>query len=59
METLISIDEVSNKIRLKKSTIYKLICQKKIPYLKIGARVLFDPKKLENWVQNHSVEPVK
>ncbi len=58
MSNLLTIDEVSEKIRLKRSTIYKLICMKKIPYLKLGSRVLFDPDRLDEWVQEHNVEPI-
>jgi len=30
--------------------------QKKIPYLKIGDRVLFDVKALDHWIEKHMIK---
>lgn len=59
MNKLLSIKEASDFLGLRVPTIYKYVCSKKIPYVKLGSRVLFDPEKLINWIENKSVEPIK
>ena len=58
MDKLLSIKDASDLLGLKCSTLYKYICAKKIPYVKLGMRVLFDPEKLRSWISDHSVEPL-
>ena len=58
MNNLLSIQEASGMLRLAVPTLYKYIYQKRIPYIKLGGRVLFDPEKLREWVQNKAVEPI-
>jgi excisionase family DNA binding protein len=55
MQKLLSIREASEFLGLKVPTLYKYICSKKIPYVKLGSRVLFDPEKLMMWVEKNSV----
>ena len=43
-------------IHLSRSTIYKLMERKDIPYLKIGSRTLFDKIQIDNWMRTHEVE---
>ena len=59
MEKLLSIKETSEIIGLKISTIYKYVCCRKIPFIKIGGRVLFDAEKLKAWIQQKSIEPIE
>ena len=56
MEKLLSIGDIARMLDLSIATIYKYVCQKKIPYLKIGSRVLFDEDKLDKWLQSKEVE---
>lgn len=58
MEALLSIEEVARRLDLSVSTIYKLVSAKKINYVKIGSRVLFDPEKIRAWIEEHSVAPL-
>lgn len=59
MQKLLSIDEVAEHLRLKKPTIYQYVSLKKIPYIKLGNRVFFNPAKIDDWVEKKSVEAVK
>ncbi len=45
------IEEVARKLGLKKSTIRYLIYRKKIPHLKIGRSIRFDPEKIQVWLK--------
>jgi len=58
MKNLLSIQEVSKILGLKIPTIYKFICLRKIPFIKLGRRVFFDSDKLDKWVKSNSYEPI-
>ena len=57
MERLLSITEAAEQLGIKKSTLYKYVMLHKIPYVKLGARLLFDPVRLDAWIKEHSQEP--
>ncbi len=56
MEKLLSIREAADLLGLKVPTLYKKICSKTIPYIKLGGRVLFKESTLEEWVNSHIVK---
>jgi DNA binding domain, excisionase family len=56
---LLTIDEASKKTRLSRSTLYKATSAQSIPFIKLGARVLFDEGALEGWISSHAVAPVE
>lgn len=58
MSNLLTIQEVSRKLNLRVSTLYKMTCQKRIPYVKITSKILFDEESLNEWIRKHSIEPV-
>jgi excisionase family DNA binding protein len=47
----LGIDEFSEYMGLPKGTLYAWVCQKKIPYLKIGKLLKFDLKEIEPWLR--------
>ena len=53
---LITAKEAGQYLSLSTDTIYRLASQKKLPYLKIGDRVLFDVKALDHWIEKHMVK---
>lgn len=57
MEKLLSIDETADTLALKRATLYKYIHLRKIPFIKLGARVAFRPSDLEAWVSERSFTP--
>ena len=50
--TILNIDGVAEYTTLSKPTIYKMICQEKIPYHKLGTRTVFLTDEIEDWVRN-------
>ena len=48
---LLTVTEVAAWLRVKESTIRKMVCFNRIPYLKIGTRVLFRRSDIENWLR--------
>jgi len=53
---LLGINEVTEYTGLKTSTVYSWVHQRKIPYIKMGRLVKFDPKEIDLWIQKNSVK---
>jgi len=53
---LIDVKQLSESTGLSVFTLYSWINQKKIPYVKVGRLVRFDPRKIEKWIEENSVE---
>lgn len=56
MYKLINLDQACDLLNLKKPTIYKKVCSRQIPFIKIGGKLLFSLEKLEEWIKDHEVE---
>jgi excisionase family DNA binding protein len=54
----ISIQELSEYIGITKGTLYVWVCYKRIPYVKIGKRVKFDLKEIDDWITMQKVEVI-
>ncbi len=55
LRRLITAKEASQYLSLSTDTIYRMAALKKLPYLKIGDRVLFDVKALDHWIEKHMI----
>jgi excisionase family DNA binding protein len=55
LRRLITAKEASQYLSLSTDTVYRMASLKKLPYLKIGGRVLFDVKALDHWVERHMI----
>jgi excisionase family DNA binding protein len=55
---ILNIGEAAALTRLKTSTLYAYIARRKVPFIKVGSRVLFDEEALLNWLQAHTLEPL-
>ncbi len=55
LRRLITAKEASQFLSLSTDTIYRMASLKKLPYLKIGDRVLFDIKALDQWIEKHMI----
>ncbi len=55
LRRLITAKEASQYLSLSTDTVYRMATLKKLPYLKIGDRVLFDVKALEHWIERHMI----
>lgn len=52
MKKLLNIDDICEITRLSKPTIYLYVLEKRIPFIKLGSRTLFDPDDIEKWLNN-------
>jgi excisionase family DNA binding protein len=52
----LNYDEASKRTGIKKSTLYNLVAQRRIPHHRIGRRfILFDPRDLDAWLAARKV----
>ena len=56
-QIIMTINEAVEYTRLSKPTIYRLTSTKKIPFLKVGGKVLFNLQELTDWLESQSVVP--
>ena len=59
MTALMTVDEVAAKLRLKRSTIFKLSSRGMIPRVKLGGALRFDPSEIDRWVEGKKQEAKK
>lgn len=52
MEKMLTVKEVAGMTRLASSSIYAMIAHRAIPHYKLGARVVFSPLEIENWLES-------
>ncbi len=55
---LLSIDETSEYLGLAPTTIYKMVGQRRIPYVKVGRLLRFDSQLLDDCLTEHNVMPM-
>lgn len=53
MENFLTINEVREKLRLSKNTMYKLVSQNGFPKIMIGRKILIPEMKLEKYLNQH------
>jgi excisionase family DNA binding protein len=46
MKSLYSVEEISQFLKLSKSSVYSLVQQGKIPFVKVGRRLRFEPEEV-------------
>ena len=45
------VEEVADLLRCKKRTIYDMVEQRRVPYRKVGGRLLFDLAEIIEWTK--------
>jgi len=55
LRRLITAKEAGQYLSLSTDTIYRMASLKKLPYLKIGDRVLFDVQALDRWIEKNMI----
>ena len=53
------VPALAEYIHMAKSTVYKMVSNKTIPFSKIGSRTLFDRVQIDQWVINGGVKEDK
>lgn len=55
---LISIQEAATYIGLSPHTLYTMVSQRRIPFVKVGRLVKFDVGLLDAWIKQNTVMPM-
>jgi excisionase family DNA binding protein len=53
---LFNVLEIAQLLGRGKSTIYEWVAAGRVPYIRIGTTILFDPIKIARWLRDLSVE---
>jgi excisionase family DNA binding protein len=56
METIYTVNEVAEYLKISKSKIYLLIQRKEIPHVKIGRNVRITESQLLEWIEKNKEE---
>ena len=52
---LLTASELAPRIGISLTTIYQMVTEKRIPYLRIGSMIRFDPRAIAAWLREHTV----
>lgn len=52
---LLTINDVSQILKISVSTIYRWVHKKKIPYIKLGGKVRFSDSELQQFIKKNSI----
>lgn len=55
---LIPIQQAAQYTGLSPHTLYAMVSQRRIPYVKVGRLVKFDVDLLDKWIKQHTVMPM-
>lgn len=55
---LMTVKDVSAYTGLAPDTIYTMVSQQRIPFVKMGRLVKFDLELLDKWIKQHTVLPM-
>jgi excisionase family DNA binding protein len=55
LRRLITAKEAGQYLSLSTDTIYRMASLKKLPYLRVGDRVLFDVQALDRWIDKNMI----
>lgn len=58
MSDLITVKELGEKLKMSRSTIYRLRKNDNMPYYEIGGKVLFDLEEVRSWMKNKQKQSV-
>jgi excisionase family DNA binding protein len=56
---LLTVEDVSRKLGITKSSVYNLTHMRQIPYFKRGGRIYFDTKELNIWIRSDRRKTIK
>lgn len=52
MEKLLTVPQVSERLQVSQSLVYKWVHYDLVPHIKLGTLLRFEESKLERWVNN-------
>jgi excisionase family DNA binding protein len=58
MRRLITTQEAAEYTGLSVHTLYTMVSQRRIPYVKLGRLTKFDPQAIDAWIAQNTVMPM-
>ena len=58
MRRLITIQEAAEYTGLSPHTLYTMVSQRRVPFVKVGRLVKFDVELLDKWIKQNTVMPM-
>ena len=58
LRRLIGIKDAAAYTGLSVHTVYAMVSQRRIPFVKVGRLLKFDLALLDDWIQQHTVMPI-
>jgi len=58
MRRLISIQEAAEYTGLSHHTLYTMVSQRRVPFVKMGRLVKFDVELVDKWIKQNTVMPM-
>ncbi len=55
---LLTIQQAAKYTGLSTHTLYKMVSQRRVPFVKLGGALRFDPNKLDQWIKQNTVMPM-
>ena len=55
---LLDIKETSLYLGIRVDTIYRMVSERRIPFVKVGRRTMFDLRLIDDWLGGHTVMPI-
>jgi len=55
---LLTIQQAAKHTGLSIHTVYKMVSQRRIPYVKLGGALRFNPEQLDQWIKQNTVMPM-
>ncbi len=57
MEKLLSVNDAAQRLGISRHTLNCWVSKRKVPFIKLGRRTLFNPADLERMIKAATVEP--
>jgi len=54
--SLLDVDEVADRLHITERHVRRLVFERRIPFLKIGSLLRFDPEEVEGWLSTLRVD---
>jgi len=56
---LVDIDGAAHRLGVPVRHVRRLVAERRIPYIKWGSRLHFDPVELDDWIEAHRVPSIE
>lgn len=56
-QVLLDVPSLAERLSVTQRFVLRLIAEDRVPYLKIGKFIRFDPAQIENWLDDQRVQP--